>query len=185
MRFFPLLLLMMLFTGFSMTGQTPHVDELLQQVKNRPDDSTKVALLNRLSFLGNDYGLNAKEFNEKALQLSSRLKLKKEKAKAILIRSTFWAAEGKPDSVLILIEESQKMYPIKDAAKQADYLGLFYFAVGMASLHQGDSKDEVLQDFMTALRFSLQTTDHYLISVCYGGRSAAYDYLRLFDKSIE
>ncbi len=184
MRLF-LLFLTALVTSLSLIAQTSNVDELLQQVKSRPDDSTKAAMLNRLGFIGNDYGLNERAFNEQALQLSTRLTLTKEKAKAILIRSTFLAAQGKPDSVLILIAEAQKTYPIRDSLKEAEYLGLYYFATGMASLHQGDNKDEVLHDFMTALHFSLQTTDNYLISVCYGARGVAYNYLRLFDKSVE
>ena len=161
------------------------IDKWLEILQSSKNDTVKLDALNNLGFAGDDYGLLSKQYIAEALQLSSLLRLKNEKAFALLNQSFVFNKTGKYDSSLLNILKANQIYNGKDSVLHARFYARYYFALGMLTLPQGNDKDGTLQNFLTALRFAKLSNDAYLISVCYGAVGKAYNYLRQFDKSIE
>lgn len=166
-------------------GQESSVYNLEQVIKTTTNDSLKAAAMNRLAFAGNDYGFDAKSYVDSAYWLGDKRNIRTEKAKALLIKSEQFSAGAKYDSALIQINKALEIFPHTDSLKQAHFYALYYFCAGMLSLPQGDDKEETLDNFLKALRFSLLTADTYTTAACYGAVATVYNYLRQFDRAIE
>lgn len=172
-------------SGFCFGQNIEAVDRLLKLSNSTENDSLKVAALNQLGFVGNDYGLKAENFTKEALALSRNLNIKTEMANAYLNLSYSIGEKRRFDSALILIQKAQDLIPKNDSAKLTSFYTKYYFTNGMISLLQGNEKDLALKNFLNALRFAKMTKENYLISMAYGASSSAYNQLRLFDKAIE
>ena len=160
-------------------------DSLLNLLKTTESDSIKLAALNQLGFEADDYGLRGEQYTRDGLALSSKLNLGTEKAKVKLNQSLLWIKSGKYDSALLNIQSAYELYPGKDSIKHSSFYAKYYFCLGMLTLDQGSDKDGSLNNFLVALRLAKQSNSIYLISACYGSVTTAYNYLRLFDKSVE
>ena len=182
--FLPFFLLLCCLWADALLAQEVSIQRLSVIVKTAKSDSTKAVMLNRLGFAGNDYGLDGAAFTREALQLSFRLGIDTEKAIALLNQSQLLAEKGRYDSALLAIEQAKELYPYVDTTQSLSFFAQYYFTLGMITLPQGNEKDATLQNFLSALQLAKNTSDSYLISVCYGAVGTAYNYLRLFDKSI-
>ncbi len=165
--------------------QNLEINRLLQVLATTKNDNVKAATLNQLGFMGKDYGFDAKKFAREGLLLSTKIGNRAEQAIAHLNLSQIFNEAGKYDSALLAIEQAQELFPEKDSVNHASFYAKYYFSLGMLSLPGGNDKDGTLQNLLNAFRFARMSKDHYLISVCYGAVSKAYNLLRQFDKSIE
>ncbi|WP_108424439.1 sensor histidine kinase [Flagellimonas amoyensis] len=184
-RLFMVLLFTIAFPKGVLTQHSHEIQRLMELAGSQRNDSAKVAALNQLGFEGDDYGLDGETFAKEGLHLSTILNIQSEKAKALLNQSLHFTETGAYDSALMAIEEAQSLYGSKDSTSHASFYAKYYFALGMLALPQGNDKDGALKNFLNALRFAQRTKDNYLVSVCYGGISTSYNFLRQFDKGIE
>jgi len=97
------------------------IDKWLKILQSSKNDTVKLDALNNLGFAGDDYGLLSKQYIAEALQLSSLLRLKNEKAFALLNQSFVFNKTGKYDSSLLNILKANQIYNGKDSVLHARF----------------------------------------------------------------
>lgn len=167
-------------------GQKEYVEELKTIIGQGRQDSITALAYNRLIFMGQDYGVSQIDvMNEKALQISQGSGSSAQTAFTLLNNALAMTKNGKYDTALITTNKARELLNKTDTLKNTEVLSIYYLTQGMTLLPQGTFKDKALTAFLKSLELSKKTGFKYLTSLCYGGVSQAYQYIRQFEHAIE